>query len=67
MKTIEEINHLENCECSEVCTNCSVKHQFKPVELTGNQIADIVIENAVNPDHYNRFAIPLLNILKLIN
>jgi hypothetical protein len=42
MKSIEEINHLENCECTEVCTNCSVKHQFKPVELTGNQIADIV-------------------------
>ena len=42
MKTIEEINQLENCECSEICTNCSVKHQFKPVELTGVQIADIV-------------------------
>ena len=42
MKTIEEINQLENCECSQVCINCSVKHQFKPVELTGVQIADIV-------------------------
>ncbi len=42
MKTIEEINHLENCECSEICTNCNVKYQFKPIELTGSKIADIV-------------------------
>ena len=42
MKTIEEINQLENCECSQVCINCSVKHQFKPIELTGSKIADIV-------------------------
>jgi hypothetical protein len=42
MKSIEEINHLENCECSEVCTNCTIKYQFKPIELTGSDIADIV-------------------------
>lgn len=42
MKTIGEVNHLENCECSELCSNCSIKYQLKPVELTGGQIADIV-------------------------
>ena len=42
MKTIEEINQLEHCECDTPCTNCSVKYQFKPIELTGSDIADIV-------------------------
>ena len=46
MKTIEEINHLENCECEEVCPNCIEKFRQHikeaEVNLTGGQIADIV-------------------------
>lgn len=42
MKTIEEINQLEHCECDTPCTNCSAKYPFLPIELTGGQIADIV-------------------------
>ena len=42
MKTIGEVNHLENCECSQVCTNCSIKYKLNPIELTGSDIADIV-------------------------
>jgi hypothetical protein len=42
MKTIEEINQLEHCECDTPCINCIDKHRIKPIELTGANIADIV-------------------------
>jgi hypothetical protein len=42
MKTIEEINNIEHCECDTICPNCAEKHCLKPIELTGVQIADIV-------------------------
>ena len=56
MKSIEEINHLENCECDIVCPNCTEKHKLYPEEtiklqtkdLTGEQIADAVLK----PDYY---------------
>ena len=52
MKSIEEINHLENCECDVVCPNCTEKHKLYPEEkknqLTGEQIADAVLK----PDYY---------------
>ena len=47
MKSIEEINHLENCECDVICPNCTEKHKLYPEEkknqLTGEQIADAVL------------------------
>ena len=52
MKSIEEINHLENCECDVICPNCTEKHKLYPEEkknqLTGEQIADAVLK----PDYY---------------
>ena len=42
MKTLQEINKLESCECDTICPNCAEKHCLKPIELTGGQIADIV-------------------------
>jgi hypothetical protein len=56
MKSIEEINHLENCECDSPCPNCTEKHKLYPEEtiklqtkdLTGEQIADAVLK----PDYY---------------
>lgn len=65
MKSIEEINHLENCECDVICPNCTEKHKpnqeetikLQAKDLTGEHIANKAIKNAVNPDHYNRFAI----------
>ena len=42
MKSINEINQIESCICDTICPNCIEKHCLKPVELTGNQIADIV-------------------------
>ena len=52
MKSIEEINHLENCECEEVCPNCIEKFRQHikeaEVNLTGEQIADAVLK----PNYY---------------
>ena len=52
MKSIEEINHLENCECDVICPNCTEKHKPHPEEkknqLTGEQIADAVLK----PNYY---------------
>ena len=42
MKTLGEINKIENCECDTICPNCTEKHCLKPIELTGTDIADIV-------------------------
>jgi hypothetical protein len=42
MKTIGEINKIENCECDTICPNCTEKHCLKPIELSGSDIADIV-------------------------
>ncbi len=60
MKSIVEVNYLENCECTELCPNCTEKyrpHTEEAKPLTGEQIADKVLENAVKPNHYNRFKI----------
>lgn len=51
MKSIVEVNHLENCECTELCPNCTEKYrphieEAKP--LTGEQIADAVLK----PNYY---------------
>ena len=52
MRSIEEINHLENCECDVICPNCTEKHKLYPEEkknqLTGEQIADAVLK----PNYY---------------
>jgi hypothetical protein len=52
MKSIEEINHLENCECDVICPNCTEKYRTHPEEaknkLTGEQIADAVLK----PNYY---------------
>ena len=52
MRSIEEINHLENCICDVICPNCTEKHKPHPEEkknqLTGEQIADAVLR----PDYY---------------
>ena len=52
MKSIEEINHLENCECDVICHNCTEKYrphtEEAKVPLTGEQIADAVLR----PDYY---------------
>lgn len=52
MKSIEEINHLENCECDVICPNCTEKYrphtEEAKVPLTGEQIADAVLK----PNYY---------------
>ena len=52
MKSIEEINHLENCECDVICHNCTEKYrphtEEAKVPLTGEQIADAVLK----PNYY---------------
>jgi hypothetical protein len=42
MKSLTEINQIESCICDTICPNCTEKHCLKPIELTGNQIADII-------------------------
>jgi hypothetical protein len=51
MKSIVEVNHLENCECTELCPNCTEKyrpHTEEAKPLTGEQIADAVLK----PNYY---------------
>jgi hypothetical protein len=52
MKSIEEINHHENCECDVICHNCTEKYrphtEEAKVPLTGEQIADAVLK----PNYY---------------
>lgn len=51
MKSIVEVNHLENCECTEMCPNCTEKYRSHTEEakpLTGEQIADAVLK----PNYY---------------
>lgn len=51
MKSIVEVNHLENCECTEMCPNCTEKyrpHAEEAKPLTGEQIADAVLK----PNYY---------------
>jgi len=51
MKSIVEVNHLENCECTEMCPNCTEKyrpHTEEAKPLTGEQIADAVLK----PNYY---------------
>jgi hypothetical protein len=52
MKSIEEINRLENCECDVTCHNCTEKYrphtEEAKVPLTGEQIADAVLK----PNYY---------------
>lgn len=50
MKTIGEIQHLESCECLEICPNCTEKYRHSEdviknqvaAKLTADQITDIV-------------------------
>jgi len=51
MKSIVEVNHLENCECTELCPNCTEKyrpHTEEAKPLTGEQIAEAVLK----PNYY---------------
>lgn len=52
MKSIVEVNHLENCECTELCPNCTEKYrphtEEAKVPLTGEQIAEAVLK----PNYY---------------
>lgn len=67
MKSLTEINKIESCICDTICPNCTEKHCLKPAELTGNQIADIVIKPAYYKINIKGVPVDVIDIANAYN